>query len=148
MFGLTGSVKRRWWILDMNYQKHPSRWLPVRLTSVKSSSSFSTNEVHLQQRHTMPLVWFFLKKEKSFLASCMTILRILNIYSSNIGKFTGAVLTSSARQQQRADRKIRRVLFMAAVKEEKKLWVKIQIESGDIYVPLAQHNQILITAIF
>lgn len=78
----------------------------------------------------------------------MTILTILNIYSSNIGKFTGAVLTSSARQQQRADRKIRRVLFMAAVKEEKKLWVKLQIESGDIYVPLAQHNQILTTVIF
>lgn len=42
----------------------------------------------------------------------MTKLMIVNIYNSNIGKFVGAVLASSARQQQRAGRKIRRILFM------------------------------------
>lgn len=66
VIGLTGSVKGRWWVLDMNYQKHPSRWLPLRLTSVKSSSSFRTNEVHLQQQDTKSMVWFIYIKKKKY----------------------------------------------------------------------------------
>lgn len=34
----------------MNNQKRPSSWLPVRLTSVKTSPSLSAEKLHLQQR--------------------------------------------------------------------------------------------------
>lgn len=45
---LTGGVSGRWRLLDMNNQKRPSGWLPVRLTSVKTSPSLSAEKLHLQ----------------------------------------------------------------------------------------------------
>lgn len=47
VMGLTEGVKGGWRLLDMKNQKRPSRWLPVRLTSVKTSPSFSAEELHL-----------------------------------------------------------------------------------------------------
>lgn len=51
VMGLTGGGdKGRWGLLDMNNHKRPSRWLPVRLTSVKTSPSFRADKFHLQQK--------------------------------------------------------------------------------------------------
>lgn len=47
-WGLTGCVIGRWRLLDMNNQKRPSSWLPVRLTSVRTSPSLSAKRLHLQ----------------------------------------------------------------------------------------------------
>lgn len=51
VMGLTGGGGiGRWGLLDMNNHKCPSRWLPVRLTSVKTSPSFRADKFHLQQK--------------------------------------------------------------------------------------------------
>lgn len=50
VLGLTGGVKGRWRLRNMNYEKRPSGWLSVRLTSGKTSSSFSPEELHLKQK--------------------------------------------------------------------------------------------------
>lgn len=46
---LTGCVKGRWRLLEMNNQKRPSSWLPVALTSVKTSPSLGAEQLHLKQ---------------------------------------------------------------------------------------------------
>lgn len=51
----------------------------------------------------------------------------------NVGIIAGAILTSTAKEQQRADRKNRRVLFMAAVKKNKNYELHPNLEWRHLY---------------
>lgn len=64
VMGLTGGVKGRWRLLNMNNEKRPSSRLPFWLTSIKTSPTLWAQEFHLhgnRQKHQQSV-----KKSKIF----------------------------------------------------------------------------------